>query len=295
MPPLRLSPFWWHIDGVLAISLDSRLDRREQLAREFADIIPPEKFHFLPAVSGKEIPGFGQRPWFRKGDGRRDANQAGRAGCVLSHRQAIAHARAARWKTVLILEDDAMLAPGSGHVLAHLHRFLDAPGADGSSMARAGIDVCYLGFTAPRGPTRHIASLGPAHDLHQIYGCLCTHAYLLRDTTCDWLLKRLPDEKSIWPWIARHRAIDRWYARNLARRLVVLAVSPGILAQRASHSDITGRLASVSRSADFTVTLPCIRRSGMAWQYHARLYSFRMMLATGYDRLRAARKRMCGL
>ncbi|EIP97495.1 glycosyltransferase involved in LPS biosynthesis [Opitutaceae bacterium TAV1] len=283
----RHSSFWSHIDAVLAINLDSRPDRRERLESAVADIIPPEKFHRIPGIYGKNIPGFGQRPWFR--DGKRDSNWAGRAGCTLSHRRAILRARDAGWRSILLLEDDALLTPCFASVIGSLDTVLRETTGHIPDWA-----VCYLGFTWSGGPSRFLVEMDEGHALHQICGGLCTHAYLLRDMTYDWLLEQLPDEHVIWPWIARHRAIDRWYSYNLYRRFGVLAVSPGIVSQHSGHSDITGRTLQESESGLFKTTLPPVVLTDTAWVRQVCRHSLHVRCRELCDWARALGKRLGG-
>lgn len=229
MPQAGLDAFWDMVDGVLVINLDTRPDRWQDVQARTAGLIPPEKLHRLSATLGMSLPGFGAAPWFR--GRKRDKTWAGRAGCALSHRAAVARAREAGWRTVLILEDDIEFEPALAEVLARL------PGALGN----ANSDVCYLGFTDPIPPCRALAELPAGHRLYAVAGCNTAHAYLLTERTFDWLLERLPTRERIWPWISRHRAIDRWYYRNLARRFTVSVVSPSIVNQQVGFSDITQR------------------------------------------------------
>ncbi|ODU04713.1 MAG: hypothetical protein ABS89_03515 [Thiobacillus sp. SCN 63-1177] len=229
MPPTQHASFWEMIDGVLVVNLDSRPDRWQQVQALVAGLIPADKLQRLPATAGMALPGYGTQPWFR--GRKRDRTWAGRAGCTLSHRAAIAHARQQGWRTLLILEDDIELSPALSTVLAALT----------DALAGRDWDVCYLGYTDPVAPYRTLEELPDGHTLCRVSGCSTTHAYLLRHTTFDWLLAHLPEPDNIWPWVSRHRAIDRWYYRNLARRYVVTAVSPAVINQQVGFSDITQR------------------------------------------------------
>lgn len=228
-PAPQTKAFWALVDGVLVVNLDSRPERWQAVQAATSGVIPAAKLHRLPATLGTALPGFGAQRWFR--GRKRDRTWAGRAGCTLSHRMAIAHAKQRGWRTVLILEDDIELAADLSEVLSHLAAALQA----------SDWDVCYLGFTDPVPPFRTLAELPTGHSLCAVSGCSTTHAYLLRDTTYDWLLARLPEADKIWPWISRHRAIDRWYYRNLVRRFAVCAVSPSVINQQGGFSDITQR------------------------------------------------------
>jgi hypothetical protein len=224
-----LDAFWDQVDGVLVVNLDSRSDRWQALQAATARLIPATKLHRLPATLGAALPGYGLTPWFR--GRKRDKTWAGRAGCTLSHRAAIAHARQHGWRTLLILEDDIEIAPDFSAVLAGLAEVLP----------RVDWDVCYLGYTDPVSPYRTLAELPAHHSLCAVFGCSTTHAYLLHERSYGWLLQHLPEPASVWHWISRHRAIDRWYYRHLARRFRVCAVSPSLIDQQAGFSDITQR------------------------------------------------------
>lgn len=276
--------FWSMIGGALVINLDSRTDRWTEIQAELASLrltIEPQR---LSAASGVALPGFGQRPWFRSG--KRDRNWAGRAGCTLSHRWAVEYARKAGWRSVLILEDDAVFAPNFAEVVERLRVFLEERQPDWT--------VCYLGFTQPEGPSRHLSDLGHGHAVHQVYGCYTTHAYLLRDTTYPWLLQQLPDEHSIWPWIACHRVIDRWYSRNLSKQFATLVVSPSVVKQRPGKSDITGRASHDGDLTVFDAPLPRATPHPAAYRLRSRLHTLGVGLRTLGNRFRAIVKRLRG-
>lgn len=274
----QLDAFWAMIDGVLAVNLDSRPDRWQDLQAATAGFIPSHKLHRLPATLGAALPGFGVPPWFR--GRKRDKTWAGRAGCTLSHRAAIAHARQQNWRTVLILEDDIELEPALTEVLAGLPQALQ----------NTHWDVCYLGFTDPVSPYRTLAELPAGHSLCAVTGCNTAHAYMLKESTFDWLLQRLPREDDIWSWISRHRAIDRWYYRNLARHFKVLAVSPALINQLGGFSDITQRL----HEKVHTTRVPDARHGALAFRLSGALRWLGYRLAEPRDWLRGRIKQLRG-
>ena len=229
MPAPAADAFWDLVDGVLVVNLDNRPERWQQVQSGIGTRVPDGKLQRLSATLGTALPGYGKPPWFL--GHKRDRTWAGRAGCTLSHRAAIEQAQQAGWRTLLILEDDLEPVPDLDVVLTALPAALrDHPW-----------DVCYLGFTNPVLPCHRLTELPNGHALYRVSGCSTTHAYLLRDTTFDWLLGKLPEPTVIWRWISRHRAIDRWYYRNLARRFTVCAVSPSVINQQGGFSDITRR------------------------------------------------------
>ncbi|OZA28723.1 MAG: hypothetical protein B7X91_04570 [Hydrogenophilales bacterium 17-64-11] len=278
MPQPQLGAFWDMIDGVLVINLDSRADRWQDVQARTAGFIPSEKLHRLPATLGAALPGFGMPPWFR--GRKRDKTWAGRAGCALSHRAAVAHARQQGWRTVLILEDDIELEPALAEVAAELPQ----------TLKNSDWDVCYLGFTDPVSPYRTLASLPAGHRLCAVSGCSTTHAYLLRNSVYDLLLEKLPAVDSIWPWISRHRAIDRWYYRNLARYFKVRAVSPSVINQQGGFSDITQR----PHEKVHTTRVPDARYGALAYRLLGKLRWAGYRLAEPRDGLRGRIKLLRG-
>lgn len=222
---------WDLLDAVLVLNLDQRPERWETLRTQTRGLVPADKLHRVPAVLGRTLPGFGQPPWFR--GRKRDTTWAARGGCVLAHRRALELARREGWTRVLVLEDDVEFTAAFASLARALGPHL-APGGEPW-------DVCYLGYTDPQGPARTLASLNASHRLAEVFGCNCAHAYIVTPRARDWLLARLPDERSIWPWLARRRAVDRWYRRVLGARFRVLAVSPSAINQSAGFSDIVGR------------------------------------------------------
>jgi glycosyl transferase, family 25 len=169
-----LHPFWQQIAGVLVINLDQRTDRWAEVQAAAHGVIPSGKLHRISARLGRDIPGFGPRPWFR--GGLRDRNWAGRAECIQSHCLAQAAGRA---KT-LVLEEDAGLPPNFSRVLDPLTQ----------ALAQHDWQMCYLGFTNLLSSHRR---LDATHALYQTHGCITTHAYLIRAAARDWVLTQLPD------------------------------------------------------------------------------------------------------
>lgn len=266
---------------MLLINLDSRPDRLARF-REQAAVVPAlAGWQRLAAVAGTELPGYGESPWFRGGN--RDRVWAGRAGCVLSHRSAIAQARERGWRSVLILEDDVEFD-------AALDAALRTP-----ALTAAPWDICYLGYSRCLAPVRRLAALDDAASLYAVQGAYTTHAYLLRDSLYDWLLQQLPEAAGVWPWLARHRAIDRWYARHLAARFQVVAVSPTRVWQFSDFSDIGQRAPGPDRDRHLHGCLDAQRAVGpAAFRLGLGLRWLQFALTGIRDALRAGIKRVRG-
>lgn len=282
-PPTRTSSFWHAIDAVLIINLDHRVERWEQLCAESAGLIPEDKLHRIPAVLGSNIPGFGQAPWFRGGS--RANTWAARGGCVLAHRRALETARQAGWERVLILEDDATF---DDDFISHLDSLQ-------AMLFESALkwDICYFGFTHPQGPFRTLAQLDDERHLAQIFGCKCTHAYLLNAPLRDWLVEHLPDESSIWSWLAVNRAIDRWYLDTLGKHFQVLAISPSLIIQRDDYSDIVSRVTHHFNGDSDHLEVPMVLgATAFDARYFLRIQATR--LGRLYNYVSALRKRISG-
>ncbi len=266
-------------EGILVINLDDRPDRWQSLLREAGRHIDETRLERLSAIRGTTLPGYGCPPLFR--GRRRDRTWAGRAGCALSHREAIALAARRGWRSVLILEDDVTFTTDFD---AHAARLA-------SALRDVRWDICYLGFTDPIGPFRQLSTLAPPSALYQLYGCNTTHAYIVRDTAYAKLLALLPTRETIWPWLTRNRAIDRWYARTLSRHFNVVAVSPSIINQDDSVSDITGR----ANDNDYQTAIQSSRTAiGLPYEFARILRRLRFSLSRSSDALRGQIKRLRG-
>lgn len=275
------NPFWQMIDGVFVINLDQRADRWTQFQAAAAVIIPPEKLHRLPARLGREISGFGQRPWFR--GGKRDRTWAARAGVTQSHRQALLKAREAGWRTVLILEDDVNFTP----------EFSALTTALATALSEHDWQLCYLGFTDPWSPCRKLTDLDTSHGLYRVHGCNTAHAYLIRETARDWLLGQLPDEARVWKWLATHRAIDRWLQRHVGLEFPVACVSPSIVNQVEGYSDIVEQQTHYTGATEHVRAVQSVSGNTGYYLGHAlRRVSVRVGLFG--DSLRGLAKRMTG-
>jgi len=279
-PPLRLA------DGVLVINLDQRPERLERFGEMARLTGVLDGWQRIAAVNGVELPGYGRPPWFRQR--KRDKCWAGRAGCTLSHRKAIAYARDMGWSSVLILEDDVQ--PGEAFDAA-VKSFLDGLAACPNPW-----NVCYLGLSQQVGPSLKLRQLDGIRALYQIFGCTGTFAYILKRDSFEWLLANLPTAETIWTWVARHRAIDRWYARNLSGRFTVHAVSPSLIGHYSSFSDIGQRaganlLVEESEPEHHEHLLPC---GTVAYHIRAGLLRVRFLLAKLFNRIQGPLKRKQG-
>jgi hypothetical protein len=276
---------WDLLDAVLVLNLDQRPERWESLRAQARGLVPEGKLHRVPAVLGKALPGFGRPPWFR--GRKRDTTWAARGGCVLAHRRALDLARAKGWSRVLILEDDVEFSPTFAALAAPLGARL-APGGDPW-------EICYLGYTDPQGPARTLAVLGAApHRLAEVFGCNCAHAYVVSAAARDWLLARLPDETTIWPWLVRRRAVDRWYRRVLGARFRVLAVSPSAINQAAGFSDIVGKETLYQATGAHTLEVVATPTSDAAFATRRAARVFFNRILDFYDALRGFLKRLRG-
>lgn len=277
----RNTKLWDLIDAVLVINLDDRPERWSQLLVETEDFVPEGKIHRIPAIRGADLTGYGVRPWFR--GRKRDATWAARGGCVLSHRKALETARDAGWGMVLVLEDDVTFTAALREISERL----------GSALASCEWDLCYLGYTDPSPPWSNSASLGSDRFLARVFGCNCAHAYILKSEARDWILRHMPDSSGIWPWLAHHRAVDRWYLRTIGRFFPVVATSPSLINQTAGFSDILVRRTNYLEEGNHATAIPSDAPPIYPILSHwIRCQKFR--ISSIYDYLRAVVKRAHG-
>lgn len=221
------------IDGILVINMDSNAARYEAFKQATRDCLPECKVERVSAVVGRNVPGFAALPWFTERTGTRAKAWAGAAGCALSHRKCIETARSRGWRNVLIMEDDAVpCSPDAAAELLHT-----------ALTTLKGGYMLYLGHTRPLPHGTRQAAVGDA-ELWRVDGVLATHAYIVTAGAYEELLSRMPTEKTVWPWMARYKAVDVYYRDYVAAsgRLPVFSVYPNIFLQAGGVSDITGKI-----------------------------------------------------
>ncbi len=221
--------FWDDVDGVLVINMDASTERLARFKSLHEGIIPPAKLHRISAVVGRELPGYGEAPWFTPNTGERVRFWGGTAGCALSHRRAIEYARQRQWRNVLILEDDVRLLPGE-----------DA--SDIISRALRGLKgkyMLYLGYNKPN-PLGIKKIKGKQCDIWRVSGVLATHAYLVPESAYELILDYLPTERNVWEWMSIHKAVDVLYREYVALHpeMKIYAVYPMVGRQCDVYSEI---------------------------------------------------------
>ncbi|MNK11282.1 hypothetical protein D3C87_293210 [compost metagenome] len=250
----------WGVDGVIVVNLDRRPDRWAAFQDAWRDILPWDRVVRLSASDGQQLPGYGEKPWFR--GRKRDRTWAGRAGCTLSHARALREARRLGWARVLVMEDDAIPA-GPIEALPAV-------------LSSTGWELLYLGCREPIGVGETVGGLMTIHGGHD------THAYAVNQSLRDWLIAQLPDDTSVWGWIARERAVDRWMRREIGRRFSVKLCQPQLAIQADDVSDITQRREGAYAS------------SSAARKSARRPSELGRIVERAEDRIRATVKRMVG-
>ncbi len=220
------------IDGCLVINLPCRTDRWEVFQKRLPLL---ESLGLKPirmdAVSGRDVPGYGKKPWFRqRHSAKRDQAWAGKAGCTLSHRNAIALAKERAWKNVLILEDDVSF---NAAILVQWKRLMES-----MSVLPNDWIALYLYGHHPVSPVRVVKSY-PETTCYEIGGAIGAVAYIVNGRYYDELLRLLPTEPTVWTWIARHKTVDRWYSRQFVLLGHAYAMVPFGITHLATPSDAT--------------------------------------------------------
>ncbi|MEZ6033026.1 MAG: glycosyltransferase family 25 protein [Planctomycetaceae bacterium] len=249
--------FWDIVDAAMVINLDHRSDRWEKVRAHLKGIVPESKLHRVSAVLGKQIDGYLTSHWFRRT--KRPETWAGRAGCSVSHRNAMRIAVDRGWNWVLMIEDDAQFVSCfNGPLGRQLASFLKTHGDE--------FGFVYLGFDSPRSPVRRILKEETERWIYQIGGASTTHAYLISQAVMRRLVQEFPQaETDIWSWTAQNVVIDRWYSLHLHRWTSIAAISPQVAIQEPSMSDITQRASDFSKDAEIDVLKP-LALSDRAWR-----------------------------
>lgn len=230
---------WQSVDGILVINLDKSMDRWDDFVRSNRAALPMEKVERLSGVMGVQLAGYGKAPWFSKRTGDRSAYWGGCAGCTLSHRRAIEHAKSKGWRNVMIMEDDVMVGADTGKLLdAYLPHL-------------RGAYIVYAGYSRPT-PYGKQALTSGEHSLWQVEGVLSTFAYIVSAELYDKMLARLPkDESDVWRWLAVHRALDNFYQKSISalRGVSAYCMYPdAVLVKESSYSEITQQIGYTSYS-----------------------------------------------
>ena len=211
------------------INLDSRPDRWERISRLMCDLSGTCSLERFPAI----VPDLTTIPvsYYRrftlskaliKNQSQATRYCQGATGCKMSHYEIIRQASREGLPYVLILEDDACLAPALDSI-----EFQTKLAMAVTELER---DIktwwmCYLGgknVGQGRMITRHIG---------RIEGVKTTHAYLIHQRCYDRVLSGL---------LECGLEIDVFY-QSLHRQIPCYRIVPGLLVQMEDYSDILGR------------------------------------------------------
>lgn len=220
------------IDGCLVINLPHRTDRWTLFQKQIPMLtslgLTPER---MDAVSGKSLPGFGEKPWFRERLSEKRANAwGGKAGCTLSHRNAITMAKKRGWQNVLVLEDDVSFDEA---IVAQWECLVDAM----NTLPDNWIAI-YLYGSHPASPIRIIQTHSET-ICYEFGGAISAAAYILNGKYFDALLRNMPTPETVWPWTARYKTVDRWYWRKWSLLGRVYAMAPFGIIHLETPSDAT--------------------------------------------------------
>lgn len=187
-------------DGIAVINMDTRPDRFAQFMEKAGVYFPAERIHRVSAVVGRELPTYGQAPWFTERTGERSGFWGGTGGCALAHRKAIELAKAKGWRHVLVFEDDVVLEtqPAAGALLQKALEELK------------GAYILYLGYNRPA-PYGSCCMVQGEMELWKTEGVIAAHAYIVSAELYDMLLAHMPTQDNVWEWLSRYRAIDVLY------------------------------------------------------------------------------------
>ncbi len=257
---------WWdELDAVVFINMDSRTDRLQLFMERVGCHVPAEKLHRLSATVGKELPGFGEPPWFSNATGERAAAWAGVAGCSLSHRYAVQLVAEKGWRKALILEDDVMY-----EATAEQETLLQSAvaGLQGAAML-------YPGYNIPVPHGRRVSSNAGA-GLWQVEGVLAAHSYIITAEAAALLLPRMATAENVWEWVSVYRAVDTFYQEYAALLpgCRVFALFPVVFRQGTSFSGIMG---NVVAGEDYSCPRPPYDYASLRGVAHLLLRPFHLL------------------
>ena len=236
------------IDGIYVINLDSRPERWNNFSAQ--SHLWEQTFGKQPqrlrAVFGVQLKGFGKSPWFTKRiSEKRRKSWGGKAGCILSHRNALQLAHESQLANVMVVEDDAFLPDDFPEKWQHgLKNLIEELPEDWA--------VLYFCTTQAFAPSRCIKQMGET-KLIESSGALGAVTYLVNGKILPKLLAELPTEETIWPWVARHKTIDRWLSQNLMRFGRVFLFAPSLAGHDSVGSSDTSMTAENDAMLDFSL------------------------------------------
>uniref|UniRef100_A0A6C0HJW4 Glycosyl transferase family 25 domain-containing protein n=1 Tax=viral metagenome TaxID=1070528 RepID=A0A6C0HJW4_9ZZZZ len=185
------------VDHVVYINLDHRTDRWDQILAELAPHFPPEKVTRFSAIQ----------------------RENGALGCTASHIAVIEMAKAAGWKNVLVVEDDAMwISENFEEAYATLER-----------LAAGAYDTIMLSSACARW---YIGSL-------KLITAQTTAAYLVNSSYYETLLSNFRESRDLLESLSdgNQYALDQYWKR-LQQRDNWFVVIPSLMKQRPGYSDI---------------------------------------------------------
>ncbi len=218
------------IDGILVINMDTSPERYENFIASVGKFLPEAKLERISAVAGRELPSYGQAPWFTEKTGERARFWGGTGGCALSHRNAIAYARKKGWRNVLIFEDDVYFEPSE-----------DAFAAVKKALATLrGPYIFYLGYNRPAPFGVEYCRCGTS-AVWRTEGVIAAHAYIVSAELYDALLEVFPkSDDEVWEWLGKYRAVDVLYRDFVPtwRGVNVYVLAPILCLQTDGESNI---------------------------------------------------------
>jgi glycosyl transferase, family 25 len=196
--------------NALYINLDDRPDRRAEAEREFAK-------HGINATRVSAIKGNPTTLPTPRG-------LPGEVGCALSHMKCVQLAKDSGWDKVVIYEDDVEFRENYTNLFSF---YLSEVPDDW--------DMIYIGGNhwGRDLSLKHCPKLTKVtENVYKTTHTLTTHAYILRDTVYDEVIKHLS---------TAYMPVDVMYS-DLQERFNVYAFRPNLAWQRPSKSDINNKM-----------------------------------------------------
>ena len=203
------------VDKIFIINLKERKDKYEKITKQLKElnITNYERFEAIKPTQWQIL----HNPYLQALY-KNNCFGIGVIGCKLSHAKAIELAKERKYKSILILEDDA--------------RFLkdfeeNLKSAIGQLELIKEWDMLYLGANHKK------KGIVQTKNLKRVFNAYTTSSYIIKDTLYDEVLNNAIKEQC---------EIDTFYVNFIQKKYKVLGVHPNFIDQYPSKSDISGNM-----------------------------------------------------
>lgn len=220
------------IDKIFIINLESRTDRKNEILNEMQkikahELCEVEVFNAIcPTIELIEkwnsdflnpIP-----EWAQKENIDPNNYRLGSFGCLLSHFSIIKKSLSLGYENILIFEDDAQFISYKEDLYTTLNKYLNF-----IKIALDNFGIMYLGSNNNQKTIRKIID-----NVYLTYGSLTTHSYIINKNAMQFISDNL---------IGYTKEIDKFYQETIQQQFQCITISPPLVQQRRSFSNILNK------------------------------------------------------